>query len=319
MLKGKVFRFLSSTILALIGIVIVLVIGPEPSSPLGQLGNSLGFGFIISGMASVFRESFIIKTETDETADAIAKRTLEMMQETPVGTKGLRMVAEERRGFDGYYSWVTAMGHQELFFAGRSVLHRISSDLGLRELGCAEKALAKKLDDGCSVTILFLDPRSDLIERLAKEEGQTKRQLLSDIAFSLGVCSRLYELVKEKKWRPPAELHIRVYDEVPNFAFHQENEKFLVGFYFARAIGSTSAAFEVIDPETRKFFKDHFDTICFRANNAHLLEISPHTPIAAFNSRFFNVLYKSLVKDLGKSRTDGLVGGYIDPSRDDGH
>jgi hypothetical protein len=315
--RGKALRYLSAVILALVGIIIVFLAGPDPSTPLRQLGSSLGFGFVISGIASIFRELFILKTETDETATTIANKTIELLDDHPIGTKGLKMVVEERRGYDGYYDWVTRTGRQELFFAGRSVLHRINRDLGIRKLGLAENALLKKLEDGSSVTILFLDPRSDLIERLANEEGQTKRQLLSDIAYSIGTTSRLYHLVKDKQWKPPAELHIRVYDEVPNFAYHQEDDKILVGFYFAKAIGSTSAAFEVIDDDTHKFFQDHFETICFRASNANLLEITPHGPSASFNNKFYKELYRSLVADLGKKRTDGLIAGTIDSSKDD--
>ncbi len=316
--RGKALRLLSAIVLSLIGILTVVVIGPEPSTREAELLNSLGFGFIVSGVATLFREWFVLKTETDESSDIIATKTVNLMRDTPIGTKGLKMVVEERRGYDGYYNWVTATGRQELFFAGRSVLHRIHSDLSLRKLGSAEEALAKKLEDNGCVHVLFLDPRSNLIERLAKEEGQTKKELLSDIAFSLGVTYRLYELLNDKKWKPPAELHIRVYDEVPNFAYHQEDSKILVGFYFAKAIGSTSAAFEVIDNDTCEFFRNHFETIFYRSNNTSLLDITPHAPTATFNGRFYKVLYKSLVQDLGKKRTDGLIAGIIDPSEDAG-
>jgi Domain of unknown function (DUF5919) len=317
MLKGKVFRYLAAFILALIGIIIVLVVGPEPSTKFGQLWNSVGFGFIVSGVASVFRELFILKTETDETAETIANKTINLLDNHPIGTKGLKMAVKERRGYSGYYNWATTMGFQNLFFAGRSVLHRIDSDLKIRNLSSVEEALLKKLEAGSCVTILFLDPRSNLIERLAKEEGQTKRQLLSDIAFSIGATSRLFQLVKDKQWKPPTELDIRVYDEVPHFAYHQEDDKILVGFYFAESKGSKSAAFEVIDGDTRQFFENHFETICIRANDTSLLKITPHSLTASFNVNLYKELYKSLQNELGKRRTDGLIKGRIDTAEDD--
>ncbi len=316
--KGKALRLLSAIVLSLIGILTVVVIGPEPSTREAELPNSLGFGFIVSGVATLFREWFVLKTETDESAEVIAAKTLDLMKDTPVGTKGLKMVTDERRGYSGYYSWPTVTEPQELFFAGRSVLNRINNDLLNLHFGNAEEVLARKLKDGSSITVLFLDPRSNLIERLADEEGQSKMELLSDIAFSVGVCSRLYPLLRNTQLRPSAELHIRVYDEVPNFAFHREDKKIIVGFYFATSIGSTSAAFETIDDETGKFFQGHFDTVCFRSKNSRLLEIAPQTMAARFNSNLYEILCSSLVKDLGKRRAEGLIAGAIDPTKDNG-
>ena len=311
MTKSKVFRFLTAFIFALIGTVMVMGIGLEPAGVVPRVISSLGFAFIISGISTVFRDLVILKPETDETSEMTARKTIELMQNQPINPRGLKMIVSKRRGYDGYYNWLTVTTAQELFFAGRAVLHRIQNDLDNRNVGTVEKILARKLEEGGNITILFLDPRSDIINRLAQEEGQSKKQLLSDIAFSLGVCSRLYKLIENRRWRPPTELHIRVYDEVPYFAYHKEDTKAIVGFYYAKSVGSTSAAFEVQDLETLKFFQGHFDIICDRAQKTNILEISTRQPVADFNGAFYVELYDSLVQNLGKKATDELVSGKL--------
>ncbi len=311
MAKSKVFRFLSAFIFALAGTIMVMAVGLNPDEVVPQVISSLGFAFIISGTSTIFRDLFILKTETDETSEMTARKTIEFLQNQTVNPKGLKMIATKRRGYDGYYNWLTVTTAQELFFAGRAVLHRIQNDLDNRNVGSLEKILARKLEEGGNVTILFLDPRSDIINRLAQEEGQSKKQLLSDIAFSLGICSRLHRLIEGRRWRPPTELHIRVYDEVPYFAYHKEDNKAIVGFYYAKAIGSTSAAFEVQDLETLKFFQSHFDIICDRAQNTSILEITTRQPVAEFNSTFYVELYDSLVESLGRKATEDLVSGKV--------
>ena len=311
MTKSKVFRFLSAFIFGLIGTVMVMGVGLEPVGVVSQVISSLGFAFIISGISTIFRDLVILKPETDETSETTARKTVELLQSQPINPKGLKMIIAKRRGYDGYYNWLTVTSPQELFFAGRAVLHRIQNDLDNRNLGTVEKILLRKLEEGGNITILFLDPRSDIIDRLALEEGQSKKQLLSDIAFSLGVCARLYKTIDRRRWRPPTELHIRVYDEVPYFAYHKEDNKAIVGFYYAKSVGSTSAAFEVQDLETLKFFQSHFDIICDRAQKTNILEISTRQPVIDFNRAFYAQLYNSLVQNLGKRATDGLVSGKM--------
>lgn|GEM_PF-1358652 len=311
MTKSKVFRFFSALIFLLAGMVMVLLVGLEPEGLTLRIVSSLGFAFIISGISTIFRDFFILKTETDETSEITARKTIELMQSQPIDPKGLKMIASKRRGYDGYYNWLTVTSPQELFFAGRAVLHRIQNDLDNRNIGPLEKILTRKMSEGGNITILFLDPRSDIIDRLASEEGQSKKQLLSDIAFSLGVCSRLNKLIHGKRWRPPTELHIRVYDEVPYFAYHKEDNIAIVGFYYAKSVGSTSAAFEIQDLETMKFFQSHFEIIYDRAQKTNILEVSTRQPIADFNSSFYLELYDSLVNNLGKKATDELISGKM--------
>ncbi len=309
MTKSKVFRFLSTLIFLLAGLVMVLWVGLDPIGMAQRIISSLGFAFIISGISTIFRDLVILKPETDETSELTARKTVELLQNQPIEPKGLKMIASKRRGYDGYYNWLAVTSPQELFFAGRAVLHRIQNDLDNRNIGPLENLLARKMDEGGNITLLFLDPRSDIIDRLASEEGQSKKQLLSDIAFSLGICVRLHKLIHGKRWKPPTELHIRVYDEVPYFAYHKEDNKALVGFYYAKSVGSTSAAFEILDMETLKFFQSHFDIIYDRAQKTDILEVSTRQPVAEFNSAFYLELYDSLVNNLGKKATDELISG----------
>lgn len=157
---------------------------------------------------------------------------------------GIRQLSEVRRNYSGYYQWVNEQRPQDLFFAGRSVLHRIDADIRARTGATAADVILRRLKEGSKIHILFLDPRIDIIARLADEEGQTLNAMLGDIDTSLKICRSLAELLEAqyKDLPPGAELSVRVYDRVPYFAYHKQDREVIVGFYFDSAKGSTLAA-----------------------------------------------------------------------------
>ena len=120
MTKSKVFRFLSTLIFLLAGMVMVLWVGLDPVGVAQRIISSLGFAFIISGISTIFRDIVILKPETDETSELTARKTVELLQSEPLEPKGLKMIASKRRGYDGYYNWLAVTSPQELFFAGRA-------------------------------------------------------------------------------------------------------------------------------------------------------------------------------------------------------
>ncbi|WP_432865941.1 DUF5919 domain-containing protein [Microbispora rosea] len=269
MKRNKLFRLLVSIFLVPWGMILLLLAGESPKGILA-LVSGLGVSFVVAGTVSAFREIAIVRTESEDAAEDIANRLQTRLQQPP--PLGLRLVSQQRRGYDGYYSWAISTEPCELFCAGRSVLHRIDADFAARKFAPVEQVMLRKLQEGSVIRILFLDPRSDLVSRLAREEGQNEQQLLSDLATSLDICERLYALLKEANLPPRAELHIRVYDQVPYFAYHRDNELVIVGFYFATALGSSSAAFEVTDLESQNRFEGHFTSIFERSHSTRILE-----------------------------------------------
>ena len=279
---------------------VLLLIAPGLSSTLAPLLSGLGGALIVAGIVTAFREVAILRLESEEMGEEIAARVhRRLVQVLPPGDVSIRLVSRVRRGYDGYYTWVTGAGSPQLFFAGRSVLHRMDTDFRARRLPPVEEVLERKLRDGCAVRILFLDPRSDLVGRLAREEGQTARMMLSDIATSLGVCRRLYDLLAQSPLPATAQLQIRVYDEVPYFSYHRQGDHVIVGFYFVTALGSQSAAFEVMDEQTRSFFESHFTTLFDRSSDRIILEVSPNRGTPALNQELYADLTDHLAGALG--------------------
>ncbi|NRQ37119.1 hypothetical protein HII36_35585 [Nonomuraea sp. NN258] len=289
MTRNGLMRLLFALLLIPTGMVLLLLAGDAQQGPMALLG-ALGGAFIVAGIVAAFREIALVRSESADTAKDIATQLHAQLQQ-PIG---IRLQSPVRRGYDGYYQWAISTDPGKLFFAGRSVLHRIDADFTRRRLPDVEEVLVRKLEEGSEIRILFLDPRSDLVPRLAKEEGQQDRQMLSDIGVSLDVCERLYRLLQTKPVPPRAQLHIRVYDEVPHFAYHRDNDQVIVGFYFATALGSASAAFEVIDTQSQGFFEGHFTSIFERASQGRILEVSPHGPNPHFNTALVNDLRKAI-------------------------
>jgi len=289
-------RLLFSILLIFLGLSLSLL---TSLYGLGTLISDVGLAIMVAGVVSTFHEAVIRRLEGDEAAVMVADKVQEHLREAPLSASGIRLVSPIRKGYAGYYQWAINNQAQDLFFAGRSVLHRIDADFRSpsRSLGTAEKRLAKRLNEGCSVRSLFLDPRSDLITRLANEEGQTRKQLLADIATSLGICFRLYEEIQELILPPHTALSINIFDEIPYFAYHKVEEQVIVGFYFSSIVGHQSAAFEVVDPQTKEFFGQHFNSIM--ARSTYIVRTNPHNDRPEINVTLLNQLKETLMDELG--------------------
>jgi len=298
-------RLLFSILLIPIGAVMILL---STQGTAGDLLSKLGLAFIVAGVVSTFHEGIIRRLESNEAACAVANEVHDRLKETPLSAIGIRLVSSVRKGYSGYYLWSLDNSSKEMFFAGRSVLHRIDADFRERAIGTAEKLIARRLSEGARFKIMFLDPMSNLVPRLAEEEGQTEEQLLSDIATSVGICRRLYNILQEEKLPPKANLDIRVFDEIPYFAYHLVGDNVIIGFYFSSALGHASAAYDVVDRQTKEFFGEHFLSIFGRASNAYILRIHPHSRMPDLNRDLISKLRKIIVSKLGEQKTDEMMG-----------
>lgn len=224
---------------------------------------------------------------------------------------GLRLLTDVRRNSPAYYSWTIAKDAQTLFFAGRSILHRIDADVRSNAGSSAEDVLLRRLEQGSKITILFLDPRTKILGRLAEEEGERTDTMLSNIAISLGICKRLAARlqVEHRQLPPGAQLSIRVYDHIPYFAYHKQNHHVIIGFYFLTMEGSSSAAYEVVDDKTKKVFEDHFLKIRAAATKGALVDFEGSRGFQEFNIDLFNSLRNFLEGELGQSEVAELLNG----------
>ena len=315
---SRSWRILFSIVLILSGAVLVLL-SPPGTGTAGTLLLNLGLAMIVAGVVSTFHESIIQRNQAEETALVVANRVHRQFQEYPLGASGIRLISPVRKGCDRYYSWAIANNRQDMFFAGRAVLQRINFDFQTRGLGTAEEVIMRRLLGGANIRLMFLDPRSDLIPRLAREEGQSPTELLSDIATSIGICHRLYWLLQNPAQRRSfpgtAHLEVRLYDETPYFAYHQVDDEVIIGFYFSSALGSASAAYEVVDVQTKRFFESHFLSIFDRARNTVLLERRFDRARPDFGTPLLQELRTTFINTLGENRTDELISWETFPEK----
>ena len=307
MTRNGVLRLVFSLGLVPTGAVLVLVAGHGRA---GQLVSGLGLSLMVAGIINAFREAAVARFESEENAVVVAQHVQEgMLQILPTTTQGIRLASKQRRGYDAYYTWATTIQSRELFFAGRSVLHRIDADFRNRGLQNVEQVLLRKLREGSVIRIMFLDPRSRLLSRLAGGEGQTEEDMLRDITTSLGICRRLYELARGVTFLSPAELSIRIYDDIPYFAYHRDGPDVLIGFYFLTVLGYHSAAYSVLDEDTRSFFEGHFRTIFDRSSRSALLEVAPASGRAIFNNKLFDEVCTTVSSKIGLQECEKLLLG----------
>lgn len=222
---------------------------------------------------------------------------------------GLRLLSNVRRNSEDYYRWTLKREPQTLFFAGRSILHRIDADVRRRTGGSAEDSIINCLKEGSKITVLFLDPRTNILERLADEEGEPTDSMLGNIAISLGICQRLVDRLRNEHATLPSRtrLTIRVYDRIPYFAYHKQNEQMIVGFYFLSTEGSSTASYEVIDDNTKKTFEEHFGKIRAEAKSGILLDYNGAHGGSTFNDALFHNLAGFLKTKLDTRKVDQLL------------
>jgi hypothetical protein len=254
--------------------------------------------------------------QVSDIATTTANSAHKLFSEKPPQMTGLRLLDKTRRNSAVYYSWVITQQPQELFFAGRSILHRIDADVRARTETSAEEVLFRRLKEGSKITILFLDPRITILNRLAEEEGEPKPSLLGNVAVSVGICKRLYDLINADRHLLPtsAQLTIRIYDQTPYFAYHKQDDQVVVGFYFLSMQGSSSAAYEVIDETTKLTFRDHFVQIGSKAVVNSVLEFDGARGVGNFNLALYEELHSFFKKELG-DRAEDFLNGSTSPAR----
>jgi hypothetical protein len=241
------------------------------------------------------------------TSDAVHER---LCKEPPQMT-GLRLLHNIRRNSSDYYRWTIERRPQSLFFAGRSILHRIDADVRLKTGGSAEDVLFRCLTEGSRITILFLDPRTAILERLADEEGEPPDSMLGNIAISLGISQRLADRLTTEFPNLPAGAHltVRIYDRIPYFAYHKQDEQLIVGFYFLSIEGSSSPAYEVVDDKTKKTLEQHFGKIRAESKANILIDFDGARGGFVFNEKLFGDLRLFLKTKLDPNRIDELLNG----------
>lgn len=280
MRNSKVLRIALSFILLPSGLVLVLL---KLDTNLGLVTSNLGFALIVTAIVNLFHELFISKLEVEDMSRILSNDIINKIERKNHENKGLILASQVRRGYRGYYEWVTADGPLNIFIAGRSVLHRIQADLDALKWGKIEDIIINKLKDKSIIKILLIDPRSNLIERLAREEGRQPEHFYANLQESFRTINKIYTIIKEYKIQHCAEFSIRLYDKIPYFAYHKVNAKVIVGFYFASSITPNSSAYEVTDEYTMEQFEKHFYSIfensipLIEASTKHLHTFFNHT------------------------------------------
>lgn len=309
--KNQIIRIVFSVALALFGVVMTLI-DAEGEKTKAFLDN-VGLALIVAGVFATFREGVLARFKADDSTDfskLIANEVYNKLLETPLDGTGIQLVAKTRKEYRGYCSWTIPGKSQELFFAGRSVLHRIDADFRSRKIGKAEQVIAKCLLEGSQVRIMFIDPRSDLVARLAKQEKRHPTELLSDIAYTVGVCERLHECLKSKTLPIRAKLEIRVSNEIPYFAYHKVDNRMIVGFYFSSTVrNDQSPAFEVVNEETKRYFEEHILSNFERAEDGIVLDVNEHRKRVHLNNDLIRKLRTFLEQNLEAETAGKLLRG----------
>lgn len=294
--KNKII-LISFSIIMLIGGSLCVVMTDRNGSQLSSLLHNAGLAFIVASIVSLFNE-LIIKRFSSISSDS---GYWNLIDRFPPG--GINMVAFPRQNFWKYHTWTLINDPQELFFAGRSVLHRIDADFKTRRFPRADDALLRKLEVPSKIQILYCNPTWPIISDLARFENQTKEHIYSHLAISMGIVGRIWDKLKDKEL--PGELEIRLYSEPVQYAYHRaknistEEKEMLIGFYFARNLGCRSPLFEIQDEAIQGYFEDHFNNVFGRADK--LLCYPSYGQGAQFEESFFYEIKNFLENLLGEN------------------
>jgi len=305
----KLLRIAFSVLLIPLGAVFILL--STGNSREQVLILNVGIALVVAGIVSTFHETVLSQLDSDANKNApetIANRVVEKLERRPFPAVGIQLLDSVRSHFDGYFHWTVHEAAEALFFAGRSVLHRIDSDVRRRGLGSAEEAMVLRMQRGATIRVLFMDPRSDLIARVAHDENRNERHVREDLCYSLGVCRRLYQRLQEAP-HLAGSVAICLYDEIPYFAYHQVGDETIIGFYFAPQMGHTSGAYRVLDGQTQLFFRNHFDFLFAKATDTWIVKKALNADSVSWNEELFQALRGSLCQTLGEPLVNDLLEG----------
>jgi len=202
---------LAFSVVMLLGGSLVVVITAGHTGNVFSLVQNIGLAFIIAGVVSLFTE-LVIERWKPNVADSIPEMIAQLYR------TGMRMICFPRKGHWRYHTWLLVNDPQELFFAGRSVLHRIQEDFQIRHFAPVEDALIRKMHEGSKIRVLFCNPTWTLIPALAEEEAQQLKSLYTDLATSLGIVARLWEKLRDQALQ--GEIEVRLYQEHVQYAYH---------------------------------------------------------------------------------------------------
>ncbi|MFA4904144.1 MAG: hypothetical protein WC600_15535 [Desulfobaccales bacterium] len=306
--SGKIIRALFSVALLLIGIALLSFSFWIKEEVTNKIITFLGSASIVTGVLSLFRELCILKRETEDIGNEIAAKVIDKLPGTKPDPPGMRLITRDRlSNYDIYNDWVLSNEPQEINCFGRSVLHRIDHNLRQDFGDSAEETIAKRLSEGCKIRIIFLDPQTEYVKLIAKEEGKEYEAMIDYIAKTIGICKRLFEIIKEVEFDSKAQLRIRVSHEAPYFSYHKVNENAIIGFYISDSAISYSPAYEVIGKNEAQVFELHFNKIF--QDSTPLLELVGHDGPAKFNMPLYNKLYEFLCLTFDKDKLDAIIKG----------
>ena len=282
----SLLRVCASIIMCLTGVIVVQkAVSPGGGQQIGLM-QSLGIALIIAGFVSSIREAILApltKADNKENFNDISNKVKNVRDIiTENNTKldtlirhddiGMKIIRDERLGFSGYHKWIVDTDALEMFFAGRSVLHRMEKDFKDRKVGSVPDAFINHMRIGSRIRILFLDPTWDLLERIGAQEGRSNSlSLYNDLKTSLSLVKNLWDSLKSLNDSLPGSIDVRVYDTISQYAFHRvcdknkEKIEMYVGFYFADMLGWQSALFDISSKKIHSLFERHFSLIFDRA------------------------------------------------------
>lgn len=288
-----ILRVLFGVVMLFVGATIALLVN-NVSNPIGVLSRNLGLALIVTGTVTIFQEAILSPLRTDEIKDGF-DRVFEILAKP-----GIRVIAPQRQGYSGYHKWLLDKSHQDLFFAGHSVLHRVDADFSSLGLLSVEKAMKQKVAESSSIRILFLDPTWDSLSLVANAEKQDTNDLRAALATTLGICKKLWTAIENE--RLPGQIEIHTCREFTHYAFHnvvnkENNEaEMLLGFYFASIIGTRSPLFLVENEQIKEYFEAHFNTVFLRGQK---LLLYSRDGVKEFNHRYYNECRNVLSEHLG--------------------
>ncbi|MBD3337805.1 MAG: hypothetical protein GF353_01765 [Candidatus Lokiarchaeota archaeon] len=253
--KNFLLRLASSVILFLMGSLTVALTKDVTTVTLfvlQQFGIAIMVAAAVSIILEILQEKW--KKEPEEISEFFTSR-------------GIQLLTAVRQGDPRYHRWVLETSAQDIFFAGRSVLHRIQFDFEERNLPNLEKIFIRKLNEGSKIKILLCHPLWELIDNLARSENSTPEKIRNDLKTSFDIINKLWEKLKDDQERYRGEIEIRLYKELIQYAYHRiqsidsEDIVMYVGMYFSRKQGCRSPLFEVFEKSIQREFEEHFANV----------------------------------------------------------
>lgn len=256
----RTIRILMSVVLIITGITLLSIFVDCKDQIWQVVVFNIGVALVVAGIVAIFNELLFGKDNEKALSEGSKQQ------------EGLRIIAEKRQRFPGYYNWVLDSSPKTLKFSGHAVLKSMEDGYWKGKRSDFVDVLFNEIKNGSKIYVLFFDPEWKMVETVTTDMANANKKVLYErLSAALSITKMLYSKIESSLSQSISingELKINLVRVANNqYAYHyveyEDNRKeVFVGFYFSGKLGDDSPVYIINGNKDLENFDRSFDHLC---------------------------------------------------------